>query len=66
MNPIFQYLARQQSSKVKSTSDHFISHVWPYKTKTELMAALLHDTLRYSINLKLKMVMYMFGWMDGL
>jgi tetratricopeptide (TPR) repeat protein len=40
-----QKLAREQPSKVKPTADHFISHVWSYKTKSELMASLKYTLL---------------------
>jgi tetratricopeptide (TPR) repeat protein len=58
----FQYLAREQPSKVKPTADHFISHVWSYKTKSELMASLqytLLDKLRTSND-------DVYVWLDGL
>jgi tetratricopeptide (TPR) repeat protein len=41
----YQLLAREQPSKIKSTADHFISHVWSYKTKSELMASLKYTLL---------------------
>jgi tetratricopeptide (TPR) repeat protein len=41
----YEYLAREQPDKVKSTADHFISHVWSYKTKDELLSSLKYTLL---------------------
>jgi tetratricopeptide (TPR) repeat protein len=58
----FQLLAREQPSKIKPTADHFISHVWSYKTKSELMAS-----LKYTLLDKLKTEdVDVFIWLDGL
>jgi tetratricopeptide (TPR) repeat protein len=59
----YQLLAREQPSKVKSTADHFISHVWSYKTKSELMASLQYTLLD---QLKTEDEADVFIWLDGL
>jgi tetratricopeptide (TPR) repeat protein len=58
----FELLAKEQPSKVKLIADHFISHVWSYKTKSELMAS-----LKYTLLDKLQTEDDdVYVWLDGL
>jgi tetratricopeptide (TPR) repeat protein len=57
----FQLLTREQPSKIKSTADHFISHVWSYKTKSDLLAS-----LKYTLLDKTKTDDDIFIWLDAL